>query len=115
MGQLSKLYGVCDIAFVGGSFAKRGGHNPIEPAAFAKPIIMGPHVYNNPEICHTLADDGGLIIANNHFEFVSQLNTWLSDQELSENTGKKALATLQQNSGVIKQISAELVDVLQAR
>lgn len=115
MGQLSKLYGVCDIAFVGGSFAKRGGHNPIEPAAFAKPIIMGPHVYNNPEICHTLADDGGLTIANNHFEFVSQLNTWLSDQELSENTGKKALATLQQNSGVIKQISAELVDVLQKR
>jgi 3-deoxy-D-manno-octulosonic-acid transferase len=115
MGQLSKLYGVCDIAFVGGSFAKRGGHNPIEAAAFAKPIIMGPHVYNNPEICHTLADDGGLTIANNHFEFVSQLNTWLSDQELSENTGKKALATLQQNSGVIKQISAELVDVLQAR
>jgi 3-deoxy-D-manno-octulosonic-acid transferase len=115
MGQLSKLYGVCDIAFVGGSFAKRGGHNPIEAAAFAKPIIMGPHVYNNPEICHTLADDGGLIIANNHFEFVSQLNTWLSNKELSEDAGKKAFATLQQNSGVIKQISAELMDILHGR
>jgi 3-deoxy-D-manno-octulosonic-acid transferase len=115
MGQLSKLYGVCDIAFVGGSFAKRGGHNPIEAAAFAKPIIMGPHVYNNPEICHTLADDGGLTIANNHFEFISQLNTWLSDQELSENTGKKALATLQNNAGIINTLSTELLRTLNAK
>jgi 3-deoxy-D-manno-octulosonic-acid transferase len=115
MGQLSKLYGVCDIAFVGGSFAKRGGHNPIEAAAFAKPIIMGPHVYNNPEICNTLANDGGLVIANNHFEFVSQLNTWLSDQELSENTGKKALATLQNNAGIINTLSTELLRTLNAK
>jgi 3-deoxy-D-manno-octulosonic-acid transferase len=115
MGQLSKLYGVCDIAFVGGSFAKRGGHNPIEAAAFAKPIIMGPHVYNNPEICHTLANDGGLTIANNHFEFVSQLNTWLSDQELSEDTGKKALATLHNNTGIIKTLSSELLRIVNAK
>ena len=109
MGQLSKLYGVCDIAFVGGSFAKKGGHNPIEPAAFAKPVIMGPHVYNNPEICNTFADDEGLIIANNHFEFVTQVNAWLSDETLRMNTGKKALETLSKNSGVINVISTKLL------
>lgn len=114
MGQLSKLYGVCDIAFVGGSFAKKGGHNPIEPAAFAKPVIMGPHVYNNPEICHAFADNGGLVIANNHFEFVAQINAWLSDEALRINIGKKALETLSKNSGVINVISTELLQILQA-
>jgi len=115
MGQLSKLYGVCDIAFVGGSFAKRGGHNPIEAAAFAKPIIMGPHVYNNPEICNTLANDGGLVIANTHFEFITQMNLWLSDSELTRNTGKKALATLHNNAGIINTLSTELLRTLNTK
>ncbi|MFT6529272.1 MAG: 3-deoxy-D-manno-octulosonic-acid transferase [Psychrosphaera sp.] len=112
MGQLSKLYGVCDIAFVCGSFVKRGGHNPIEAAAYAKPIIMGPHVYNNPEICHTLQSDGGLFIANSNFEFISQINTWLSAPESMQDAGNKALSTLTANAGIIEIISSELLQML---
>ncbi|NVL89759.1 MAG: 3-deoxy-D-manno-octulosonic acid transferase, partial [Desulfobacterales bacterium] len=42
MGTLRRLYALADIAFVGGSLVKRGGQNPLEPAAFARPVIFGP-------------------------------------------------------------------------
>ena len=37
------LYGIADLAFVGGSLVERGGHNPLEAAAHAIPVLMGPH------------------------------------------------------------------------
>jgi 3-deoxy-D-manno-octulosonic-acid transferase len=43
MGELMLLYGIADLAFVGGSLVERGGHNPLEPAAHAIPVLMGPH------------------------------------------------------------------------
>ncbi len=42
MGELMLLYGIADLAFVGGSLVERGGHNPLEPAAHAIPVLMGP-------------------------------------------------------------------------
>ena len=46
MGELANLYRAADIVFVGGSFNDTGGHNMLEPAAFAKPILYGPCVFN---------------------------------------------------------------------
>ena len=43
MGSLFDLYGLADIATVGGSFVDVGGHNPIEPAAYGLPILVGPY------------------------------------------------------------------------
>ena len=40
MGELMLLYGIADLAFVGGSLVERGGHNPLEPAAHAIPVLM---------------------------------------------------------------------------
>ncbi|MBW2655606.1 MAG: 3-deoxy-D-manno-octulosonic acid transferase, partial [Deltaproteobacteria bacterium] len=42
MGALSRLYALCDVAFIGGSMVGQGGHNPLEPAAFSKPVLFGP-------------------------------------------------------------------------
>lgn len=50
MGELMAWYQLCDVAVVGGSFVPVGGHNPIEPASLAKPIIMGSFDDN----CHLL-------------------------------------------------------------
>jgi 3-deoxy-D-manno-octulosonic-acid transferase len=42
MGELLMFYGAADVAFVGGSLMPVGGHNLIEPAAWACPVISGP-------------------------------------------------------------------------
>ncbi|MBL8176688.1 MAG: tetraacyldisaccharide 4'-kinase [Bryobacterales bacterium] len=50
MGELASLFSLADIVFMGGTLARRGGHNILEPAFFAKPVIIGPHMENFPDI-----------------------------------------------------------------
>lgn len=46
MGELIGLMGAANWVFVGGSLVPRGGHNPIEPALWERPICMGPYCFN---------------------------------------------------------------------
>jgi 3-deoxy-D-manno-octulosonic-acid transferase len=59
IGILRKLYALADVAFVGGSLVKAGGHNPLEPASVAKPVLFGPHTDDFRWICQTLEAAGG--------------------------------------------------------
>lgn len=46
IGELSSIYSLATIAFVGGSLFPTGGHNPLEPAQFGRPIVTGPYTEN---------------------------------------------------------------------
>jgi 3-deoxy-D-manno-octulosonic-acid transferase len=46
IGELGSMYGLGAVAFVGGSLVPAGGHNPLEPARLAVPVVMGPHYEN---------------------------------------------------------------------
>jgi 3-deoxy-D-manno-octulosonic-acid transferase len=46
IGELASVYSLASVAFVGGSLIPAGGHNPLEPAQFAVPIVMGPYAEN---------------------------------------------------------------------
>jgi 3-deoxy-D-manno-octulosonic-acid transferase len=46
IGELASVYSVATLAFIGGSLAAAGGHNPLEPAQFGVPVLMGPHYEN---------------------------------------------------------------------
>jgi 3-deoxy-D-manno-octulosonic-acid transferase len=46
IGDLAALFERADVVFMGGTLARRGGHNILEPAYFAKPVIVGPHMEN---------------------------------------------------------------------
>ncbi|WP_397443311.1 lipid IV(A) 3-deoxy-D-manno-octulosonic acid transferase [Pseudomonas chlororaphis] len=60
MGELLFLYALADSAFVGGSLVPNGGHNLLEPAALAKPVLSGPHLFNFLEIATMLREAGAL-------------------------------------------------------
>lgn len=46
LGELNNFYAIADISILGGSFAKMGGHNPLEPAHFQNVLISGEHIFN---------------------------------------------------------------------
>ena len=46
LGELMAAYSLASIVTIGGSFSNIGGHNPLEPALFKKPIIVGPDMAN---------------------------------------------------------------------
>jgi len=54
IGDLAAVYGIGDVAFVGGSLIRRGGHNPLEPAQFAVPVVMGPSFENFREVVNKM-------------------------------------------------------------
>ncbi len=50
IGDLASVYSLGTVAFVGGSLISAGGHNPLEPAQFGVPVVMGPSYENFREI-----------------------------------------------------------------
>lgn len=56
VGELASVYSLASVAFVGGSLIPAGGHNPLEPAQFAVPIVMGPYTENFRGMVATLLE-----------------------------------------------------------
>jgi len=50
IGELASLFRFADVVFMGGTLARRGGHNILEPAFFGRPVVIGPHMENFDEI-----------------------------------------------------------------
>jgi 3-deoxy-D-manno-octulosonic-acid transferase len=63
IGELASVYSLAAVAFVGGSLIPAGGHNPLEPAQFGVPIVMGPHYANFRAIVDELRSNQALRIA----------------------------------------------------
>jgi 3-deoxy-D-manno-octulosonic-acid transferase len=62
IGELGALWGLADVAFVGGSLdGKRGGQNMIEPAAYGAAVVFGPHVWNFKESAARLVEAGAAV------------------------------------------------------
>ena len=104
MGELMLLYGIADVAFVGGSLVERGGHNPLEPAAHAIPVIMGPHIWNFKDICGRLEQAQGLITVADQAALLQEMAQLLTDSDLRKYYGLHAVDVLHQNQGALQQL-----------
>ncbi|MBW7981063.1 lipid IV(A) 3-deoxy-D-manno-octulosonic acid transferase [Enterobacillus tribolii] len=104
MGELMVLYGIADLAFVGGSLVERGGHNPLEPAAHAIPVLMGPHTLNFKDICAKLEASDGLITVTGEDDLVKEITTLLTDEDYRRYYGRHAVEVLHQNQGALQRL-----------
>ncbi|MDN3637761.1 lipid IV(A) 3-deoxy-D-manno-octulosonic acid transferase [Simiduia curdlanivorans] len=102
MGELQIFYGACDLAFVGGSLVPRGGHNMIEPAAWAKPIISGPHVFNFAEVARLLEAAGAMMVVKDADSLAAAVVQVLTDPALNKQQGQAALSVANANRGALE-------------
>ncbi|WP_367680719.1 lipid IV(A) 3-deoxy-D-manno-octulosonic acid transferase [Candidatus Fukatsuia anoeciicola] len=109
MGELLLLYGIADIAFIGGSLVKYGGHNPLEAAAHSIPILMGLYTFNFKEICTKLIKAEGLITVTNILSLVQKINFLLSDKNRLFYHGQQAINVLYKNQGALQRLLCLLV------
>lgn len=79
LGELGKMYSICDIAFIGGSFNKTGGHNPLESAIFGIPTLSGPCIHNFKDIYSILVNSKAGSITPTPDKLFSEINLLLSD------------------------------------
>ena len=109
MGELLLLYGAADLAFVAGSLIERGGHNPLEPAAWALPVVTGPQVFNFEVIYDALQAGNGLVRVADDDGLARAVLSLLADSQLRQQTGRNALAIVAANRGVLESVLAGLV------
>jgi 3-deoxy-D-manno-octulosonic-acid transferase len=101
MGEMMTLYGAADCAFIGGSLIERGGHNPLEAAAWAIPVITGPSYYNFAQIYPQLIDNKGCVEVDSAMALGEQLKLLASQPEQALKQGQSALEIVKQNQGAL--------------
>jgi 3-deoxy-D-manno-octulosonic-acid transferase len=112
MGLLSSLYALADLAFVGGSLVKKGGQNPIEPAAAGKPVLFGPDMSDFPDVSRLLLETGGAIQVHNSSELTEQCARLLADPGLARAMGIRASSAVHEHQGTSQRIAAEIASFL---
>lgn len=111
MGELLFLYALADIAFVGGSLVANGGHNPLEPAALAKPVLSGPHMFNFLEIGAMLREAGALVEVDDARGLAMAVRQWIELPRDAVRSGEAGLAVMRANQGALNR----LLDALDAK
>lgn len=92
MGALLAWYAAGDAAFVGGSLVPVGGHNLLEPAMLARPVLTGPHEANAPEAARRLRDAGGLVVVETAQEMAAELDAMFIEPQKARQRGARAQA-----------------------
>lgn len=101
IGVLTKAYGICEIAFVGGSLVPRGGHNLLEPAMFGKPVLFGPQMTDFPEMAQLFIQGQGGIQVEDEKALAFELNKMVGNPDHYAGTGRNARQIFKDNAGAI--------------
>ena len=104
MGELSRLYAICNVAFIGGSMVRQGGHNPLEPAVFSKPILFGADMSDFLLISSWLLDHGGAKRVESEQDLKKELEILLGNRMMQHYMGIKNFEIFSRNSGAVKRI-----------
>ena len=100
-GELTRVYGLADVAFVGGTFVKRGGQNVLEPAALGKPVVYGDSTSTVQAWCDVLESTGGSIRVRDPNELPNVLLRFLENEEDAKLTGARARQAILAHSGAL--------------
>jgi 3-deoxy-D-manno-octulosonic-acid transferase len=113
IGELGALWGVADVAFVGGSLSRRGGQNMIEPAAFGKAVTFGPNVWNFRDVAERLLENRGAIQIRNALEWEQVTRRLLGYAEERAGLGLRAQEYVLKQQGASERTIEALEALLQ--
>jgi 3-deoxy-D-manno-octulosonic-acid transferase len=109
IGELSAVWGLADVAYVGGSLLPgRGGQNMMEPAAFGAAVLFGPYTANFRETVEQLLARGGARRVADAAELTEALIDDLNDPESAAARGAAARAYVLAQHGAADRTLSEL-------
>jgi len=102
MGELASVYGLGTVVFVGGSLIPHGGHNTLESAGLAKPVVFGPHTENFRDVNEELlAHDAARRVAD-AAELEATLRELLLDASAARVLGERAREVVDRHRGATR-------------
>ena len=108
IGELISFYALADIVFVGGSLIKKGGHNILEPASVAKPILFGPHMFNFADTAALFLNNRAAIMIRDKEGLKTNIAELLNEPSKAMALGRRAQQLILQNQGATKR-NAEFI------
>lgn len=109
LGELGKMYEHADISFIGGSFNKTGGHNPLESLVWGKPVISGPSTHNFKDIYSIIEKAGAGMLVKDEFELVNVIQSMLENKEVYEKTAGAATRVFDEQQGALEFVLEVLI------
>lgn len=114
LGELLLLFGVTDLAVIGGSFVEHGGHNPLEAAVWGVPTLVGPHMFNFAEVSQRLESDGGLVTCRDRSAVVREAMLVLTDSAEYLRRQRSVIKTVASNQGALSALIDDIDRLLQS-
>ncbi len=108
VGELGTFYRLATAAFVGGSFAGVGGHNPIEAIRAGAPVVSGPDVANAREVYAALNAAGGIAITGDADALSEEVERLFADPALRARRKAAAEAVVAASTGALARTVAAL-------
>lgn len=112
IGELARAYKTASVAFIGGSLANTGGHNPLEPAVWGVPVLSGPHIHNFVEVYDEMTAAGAARLVADESEFATALTRWLEHPEEAAVAGAAGLRVVETNRGATAFTAAALLELV---
>ena len=103
LGEMNAFYAAADVAFVGGSIARVGGHNLLEPAAFGLPVLAGPHLFQTRDTARLLGEAGALFRVHDARELAGRLARLLDSEDALRSAGEAARSCLAAGEDVLEE------------
>lgn len=104
MGELKQFYATADIAYIGGSLVKTGGHNALEASALGVPALFGPYMFNFETIVASLVDAGAAIQVVDSVSLAKEAIKLLEDHQYRTSVGSAGRAFVQDNRGALQKV-----------
>ncbi len=114
IGELSGLFAAADVVFMGGTLARRGGHNILEPAFFGKPIVAGPHMENFQTIGDDFSEAGAYVKIGGASELAGAVARLLDEPEWALEIGRKARRCAEAKRGATERAVADIRELYDA-
>jgi 3-deoxy-D-manno-octulosonic-acid transferase len=111
IGELASIYSLADVAFLGGGIFTPGGHNPLEPAQFGVPVVIGPHYENFRAIVDKLLGANAIAVVGMP-EIQSTLGRLLADENLAREMGARARRVFESESGATEAAADALLEIV---
>ena len=114
IGDLVTLFRSAKVVFIGGSLVNVGGHNIIEPAYFATPVIFGEYMHNFSDAKELMLDENAALMVRDEHDLKDKILLLLRDENEQKRLGKAAKEAVSKNSGALNKSMAE-IEVLVVR
>ncbi len=109
MGELASVFSLSDVVFMGGTLARRGGHNILEPAFVSRPVVVGPHMENFAAIAREFRDAGAVLEIESAAELTAAIDSLFANEARRLELGRRGAELAERKRGVTARIVREIL------